>query len=968
MKPTTLLWCALAVSACAATTGPDAAATQRLAEAQRLVVNNPEAALRITDELLAATPDWAAARLVAAEGSLRMARLGGSTRGDLLLQDAVRNFTRGLAGEAGDVATANPAAWLLLGETYTELGDWGPAAVAGSRAAGGFEAAQPADARRAADARLLAGKALYRDFVALRQAEREGGEANRIGIVPAGKDTMAAANAAAVALENARTYHAAEACKHLALIYQWLDQRDAVVAEYERGIRTAPAATEIHDAYMQYMTQVGQREAMVGAYARFVREAPATPILRWHQGRALYGRADQLRAEGNFRGAIAGYDKAAAAFAEYGTEVPAHADGTGQWQALCQLSAARTAVELGTLADARARLFAADAASKLTAAVDAEGRPQLVDSFGQHYAGVAFAIHRATAELAADPLRETLEFNEALLARHPDRWGWAYNNAALAARDLGVQVAQQGKATEAQALWERSFALYEKAAALSPDDARIVNDCGLMLIYHLHRDYDRAQQLFERAIEVGKAQLAELPADTAQRDRELLEEAVGDAWQNLAVLAREARKQPFAAYERFCAESVKYYPYQRREAAAMLREAGNNALKSTQRSDTADASADGGAQGGAKEAFEKAQKAAQEKAGEGDYDGALAALDGIAKQCAAYAPYHAYKGELNLELARQAVASGRKGADFMFQDAINALKKAVELDAEPVAPRLMLANAQFEGNDLEGAALTCSQLLLHMQSQGGGKPDDLAGVHLTRANAAARVYAQKKGEGADAPDMLTAARASFRVLEQQNRLTPPLRALWAVTEQWAGAPAEAVNVYVRALEKNPDDQTLLALVVDTAFAQNQLQLAVDALASRDDATSLWYLGRARYLLADAERADAAKSQKLLDEAQQTFRKSMDKNAAYRDSCEQWVAMCLGKKGNIAFFAKDLENAEKWLLEGLKLRPELVTLDLGLSETIKLGILRVADSWFKSGNLGKTEAIYRVASDLANQDL
>src|SRR5690606_31813113 len=109
-------------------------------------------------------------------------------------------------------------------------------------------------------------------------------------------------------------------------------------------------------------------------------------------------------------------------------------------------------------------------------------------------------------------------------------------------------------------------------------------------------------------------------------------------------------------------------------------------------------------------------------------------------------------------------------------------------------------------------------------------------VHLVRANAAARAYAAKKGEGGDDPDLLTAARASFRLLEQQGKLDATLRSLWSVTEQWAGAPAEAVNVYVRALAKSPDDQALLNTVVDTAAAQGQLQLAVDALATRTDAT------------------------------------------------------------------------------------------------------------------------------------
>lgn len=111
-----------------------------------------------------------------------------------------------------------------------------------------------------------------------------------------------------------------------------------------------------------------------------------------------------------------------------------------------------------------------------------------------------------------------------------------------------------------------------------------------------------------------------------------------------------------------------------------------------------------------------------------------------------------------------------------------------------------------------------------------------------------------------------------------------------------------------------------------------------------------------------------KAQAMLDQARKAFTDSMQQNASYRDSCEQWTAMCLGKKGNIAFFAKDLANAEKWLLEAARMRPDRIGEDLGLSETTKLGILRVADSYYRARDLGKTEALYRAASNLANDDL
>lgn len=56
----------------------------------------------------------------------------------------------------------------------------------------------------------------------------------------------------------------------------------------------------------------------------------------------------------------------------------------------------------------------------------------------------------------------------------------------------------------ARDLMERSWRAYESAAWLSPEDARIVNDAGVILTYYLQRDPETAQRCFERAIELDR--------------------------------------------------------------------------------------------------------------------------------------------------------------------------------------------------------------------------------------------------------------------------------------------------------------------------------------------------------------------------------------------------------------------------------------------------------------------------------
>lgn len=964
MKPTTLLWCATVVAACANVTTPTPDQEARLAEARALLTDEPVRAHDIAEALLQSNPALREARLVAAEGSMRLAQ-SGKGQANLHLIDAATNFDKALDGvEDAD----HPLALQLLAECRYQLGEFEAGEAAALRAANGYDAVDvPENRRNAAAARLLAGRCGLQRFVAARQVELDEGERNKHGKIPPSRDTQDLANVAAGYFQQARREFPGEATTQLALLRQWLGQSNEVVRELEEGLRSAPQETVIHDAFIAWMRDNDQWEALLGAYSQFVRESPTTTILRWHQGRAVYTRADKLRQDGNFVGARNAYGKADAIFGDYVAMVPAHAEAANQWRALCQLSMARCAVDMGDLTGAEKHLLAAGDASPVATAYT-DGKPQLADSFGGHFTAAAFAIHAALAESGADALARTLGFAERLLQRWPDRWGFLYNNAALAARDLGVQKAQAGDAAAAKELWERSYRHYEKAVELSPDDARIVNDCGLMLVYHLDRDLDHARALFDRAIGLGKSQLAALPANADPRERERLEEAVGDAYQNIAVLLKEHRHEPFAVYRPFCEESVRYFPYQRREAAALLRNEGEATLGSTARG--ASASRLAAPQGSAAEALAKRRAAIDAKAKAEDYDGALAVLDEIAKECKDHAPFQLLKGELTMKLAAQARDAGRKGVDLFYQDAVAALRRAVELDAEPAAPRQLLAQALYESGDSEAATATLTALLLHLQSQGGGKPEELLALHTLRANAAGRAYAQKKQAGQDDKDLLTAARASFRLLEEKDKLDMPLLQLWSTTEQWAGAGAEAVNVYARALQKSPDDQALLAAVIDTAAAQTQLPLAVEVLGKRSDATGLWYLGKARFWLADAERQAGKNTdaQKTLDAAREAFAASMQKNAAYRDSCEQWNAMVLGKKGNLAFWSDDLANAEKWLLEAVKARPDQVATDLGMAETTKTGLMRVADKHFKKNDLGKVEAIYRAAAEAANSDL
>jgi tetratricopeptide (TPR) repeat protein len=121
------------------------------------------------------------------------------------------------------------------------------------------------------------------------------------------------------------------------------------------------------------------------------------------------------------------------------------------------------------------------------------------------------------------------------MARRFDVADW-WNNYAFWCRETGSTAKAELKDELATELFEQSYQAYEEAIRLDPDNARYVNDTGLMLFYHLGRDYDYAEELFLRAWELGKA-VCDNPF-VAESDPAYIENlsAYGDAMLNLAKL------------------------------------------------------------------------------------------------------------------------------------------------------------------------------------------------------------------------------------------------------------------------------------------------------------------------------------------------------------------------------------------------------------------------------------------------
>jgi tetratricopeptide (TPR) repeat protein len=139
---------------------------------------------------------------------------------------------------------------------------------------------------------------------------------------------------------------------------------------------------------------------------------------------------------------------------------------------------------------------------------------------------IAVAQLASSVEALADPRsgrpadgRDALK---TLLAIEPSQDPNLWNNYGLLCRDT-----QQ---------FEDSFKAYSRALELAPDEAGLLNDGAVILHYYLHRDYEKAQEMYERAIELATEELKDKKlADDRKAE---MEKAKKEATDNLAKLAK----------------------------------------------------------------------------------------------------------------------------------------------------------------------------------------------------------------------------------------------------------------------------------------------------------------------------------------------------------------------------------------------------------------------------------------------
>ncbi|MEQ8765299.1 MAG: tetratricopeptide repeat protein, partial [Planctomycetota bacterium] len=168
---------------------------------------------------------------------------------------------------------------------------------------------------------------------------------------------------------------------------------------------------------------------------------------------------------------------------------------------------------------------------------------------------------QGVGSLGASQVSESNEAGRRFFAKvtsmYEDRADW-WNNYAFFCRETGK--------------YEESYQAYERALELAPNDARIINDLALILLYHLDRDLDRAEDMFYRSWRLGRDVYEDSTQDPAVRDEAFI--TFGDAMENLVLLY--VQQERWEEAKPICDELLEIQP--QRPAAVQYRRRIEQAL------------------------------------------------------------------------------------------------------------------------------------------------------------------------------------------------------------------------------------------------------------------------------------------------------------------------------------------------------------------------------------------------------
>lgn len=361
------------------------------------------------------------------------------------------------------------------------------------------------------------------------------------------------------------------AWRELANLSSWHGMHEEAQGILEEGLGRIPTDAALHERLYEVARERGGDAEVQRFYSEFTRRYPQVALGHWYSGRARFGVAlDRLNQDYEDDGGRAAatarlvpeFQEAEASFARARELAPDFSDPCLGYEIICRNGLGWSYYHSGDFDAARDAFFSMEDLKEGGLGWELDGSlPSGVASL-EWVASAFFAAQQDSARSDLEKARameKAAKIYDFLHEYEPQVTKWA-NNSGFVNRDVAVllhdearnleaklarddlaeeraaELAEEGRKMLARAreLMDKSYRSYVDAAALAPEDVRIVNDTGLILTYYLQTRLDVAERYLMEAVRLGEEQAAD--PDLTLDARYELENALGDAYQNLGVL------------------------------------------------------------------------------------------------------------------------------------------------------------------------------------------------------------------------------------------------------------------------------------------------------------------------------------------------------------------------------------------------------------------------------------------------
>lgn len=302
---------------------------------------------------------------------------------------------------------------------------------------------------------------------------------------------------------------------------------------------------------------LSDRNLQVALLEQLRMDRPDSADALWYLGEARYLQGRECRVAADYLKAMECWDRAEESFLQAMNLRPDYETTCRDWLHIVRTQRGWTLRDEGRISEA-AETFAATL----------EGDPERLEADSTPES-LHLGIDAVTADFYRNgDLRGARRFLRRVCAVDDSDSNWT-NNLGFFCRELGTAATARGETDKALGYYLDSWDAYTRCVEIASEDPRLVNDRALIAVYYLDEHHDFAEQELHRAIDLGVVRMAQWPEDVPEEERLYVEEAIGDAWENLAYLEL-VRRERIGESATYLENSKNYYPYEQRNGVQTL--------------------------------------------------------------------------------------------------------------------------------------------------------------------------------------------------------------------------------------------------------------------------------------------------------------------------------------------------------------------------------------------------------------